>query len=136
MKLLRVGAPGSEIPAVLMGDGLFLDVSVGGDFTEEFFRSGKLAQLPALVDQLLADGAQPQPLSGQRIGAPIGRPHQIVCIGLNYADHAAETGQDIPSEPIIFTKSPNTLVGPNDSIRLPKNSHKTCLLYTSPSPRD
>ena len=96
MKLLRVGAPGSEIPAVLMGDGLFLDVSVGGDFTEEFFRSGKLAQLPALVDQLLADGAQPQPLSGQRIGAPIGRPHQIVCIGLNYADHAAETGQDIP----------------------------------------
>jgi|TARA_B110000879_G_C11175505_1_gene515790 2,4-diketo-3-deoxy-L-fuconate hydrolase len=125
MKLLRVGAPGSEIPAVLMGDGLFLDVSVEGDFTEEFFRSGKLAQLPALVDQLLADGAQPQPLSGQRIGAPIGRPHQIVCIGLNYADHAAETGQDIPSEPIIFTKSPNTLVGPNDSIRLPKNSHKT-----------
>jgi 2-keto-4-pentenoate hydratase/2-oxohepta-3-ene-1,7-dioic acid hydratase in catechol pathway len=100
-------------------------VSVGGDFNEEFFRSGKLSQLPALVDQLLVDGAQPQALSGQRIGAPIGRPHQIVCIGLNYADHAAETGQDIPSEPIIFTKSPNTLVGPNDSIRLPKNSHKT-----------
>ena len=125
MKLLRIGAPGSEIPAVLLDGERFLDVSAGGDFNEEFFGSGKLGKLPALVAQLLAEGARPQPLSGHRIGAPIGRPHQIICIGLNYADHAAETGTEVPSEPVIFTKSPNTLVGPYDSIRLPRKSDKT-----------
>ena len=125
MKLLRVGPPGAEIPAVLIDDERFLDVSSGGDFNEAFFASGKLDQLPALVAQLQADGATPQSLSGHRIGAPICRPHQILCIGLNYADHAAETGAEIPSEPIIFTKSPNTLVGPHDSIRLPRKSAKT-----------
>ena len=77
MKLLRIGAPGSEIPAVLLDGERFLDVSAGGDFNEEFFGSGKLGKLPALVAQLLAEGARPQPLSGHRIGATIGRPHQI-----------------------------------------------------------
>ena len=62
--------------------------------------------------------------AGERIGAPIGRPHQILCIGLNYRDHAAETGQAIPAEPILFTKSPNTLVGPNDDVRLPRGATK------------
>ena len=63
-------------------------------------------------------------LADLRIGAPIARPHQILCIGLNYSDHAAETGQAVPDEPILFTKSPNTLVGPNDSVRIPRGSTK------------
>ena len=62
--------------------------------------------------------------AGERIGAPIARPHQILCIGLNYSDHAAETGQAVPDEPILFTKSPNTLVGPNDDVRIPRGSTK------------
>ena len=60
-----------------------------------------------------------------RIGAPIARPHQIICVGLNYADHAAETGQAIPAEPILFNKAPNTLIGPDDDVRLPRGSVKT-----------
>jgi 2-keto-4-pentenoate hydratase/2-oxohepta-3-ene-1,7-dioic acid hydratase in catechol pathway len=62
--------------------------------------------------------------AGERIGAPIARPHQILCIGLNYRDHAAETGQAVPEEPILFTKSPNTLIGPNDDVRIPRGSTK------------
>lgn len=61
----------------------------------------------------------------QRIGAPIARPHQILCIGLNYSDHAAETGQAVPAEPIVFNKAPNTLIGPNDDIQVPRGSAKT-----------
>jgi 2,4-diketo-3-deoxy-L-fuconate hydrolase len=59
------------------------------------------------------------------LGPPVARPHQSICIGLNYADHAAETGAEIPSEPIIFTKSPNTMIGPNDTVHIPRNSSKT-----------
>jgi len=76
------------------------------------------------VASRLADG-QERSLEGLRIGAPIARPHQIVCIGLNYADHAAESGMPIPDEPIVFNKSPNTLVGPRDEIRIPRGSEKT-----------
>jgi 2-keto-4-pentenoate hydratase/2-oxohepta-3-ene-1,7-dioic acid hydratase in catechol pathway len=61
---------------------------------------------------------------GERIGAPIARPHQILCIGLNYRDHAAETGAQIPTEPVVFTKSPNTLIGPYDDVRIPRGSTK------------
>jgi 2,4-didehydro-3-deoxy-L-rhamnonate hydrolase len=63
--------------------------------------------------------------AGERVGAPIARPHQILCVGLNYADHAAESGQPVPDEPILFTKSPNTLVGPFDDVRIPRGSTKT-----------
>jgi 2-keto-4-pentenoate hydratase/2-oxohepta-3-ene-1,7-dioic acid hydratase in catechol pathway len=65
-----------------------------------------------------------QIFGGERIGAPIARPHQILCIGLNYSDHAAETGRAVPEEPILFTKSPNTLIGPNDDVRIPRGSTK------------
>jgi 2-keto-4-pentenoate hydratase/2-oxohepta-3-ene-1,7-dioic acid hydratase in catechol pathway len=64
-------------------------------------------------------------IAGNRIGAPFARPHQILCIGLNYRDHAAETGQLVPDEPILFTKSPNTLIGPDDDVRIPRGSMKT-----------
>src|SRR6187402_2454948 len=80
--------------------------------------------LRALVEQRTLNGDTSR-FADQRIGAPIARPHQILCIGLNYSDHAAETGQKVPDEPILFTKSPNTLIGPNDDVLIPRGSEKT-----------
>lgn len=94
------------------------------DFDEEFFGSGNLGQLPALIKDRVTQGAVLS-FDDQRIGSPIARPHQILCIGLNYSDHAAETGQAVPDEPIVFNKSPNTMIGPNDDVRVPRNSQKT-----------
>ncbi len=125
MRFIRVGRIGQEMPAVLTGDGTFVDISdltpeIDGSFLERL----DLADLATIVASRQADG-QERPLKGLRIGAPIARPHQIVCIGLNYADHAAESGMPIPEEPIVFNKSPNTLVGPNDAVRIPRGSVKT-----------
>lgn len=120
MKLLRLGQPGAEKPAALVDDDHYVDLSdVVDDFNEAFFASGRIAELGAL-----AAGRTPQPLGDLRIGSPIARPHQILCIGLNYADHAAETGQQVPAEPILFTKSPNTIQGPNDDVLVPRLSQK------------
>ncbi len=120
MKLLRIGEPGRERPAVQVDDRHYLDLRAEvGDFDENFFGSGGMRFLPDLVARL-----EPLPFGAERIGAPIARPHQILCIGLNYSDHAAETGQAVPTEPILFTKSPNTLVGPNDDVRLPRGYSK------------
>ncbi len=80
--------------------------------------------LPEVVAERAGAG-QVQTFGDERIGAPIARPHQILCIGLNYSDHAAETGATVPDEPILFTKSPNTLVGPYDEVRIPRGSTKT-----------
>ena len=123
MRLMRIGAEGSERPVVRLTDETYIDVSdVIGDFNEEFFGRG-MDRLRSLVTERAnsGDGAQ---FDGDRIGAPIARPHQILCIGLNYSDHAAETGQEVPGEPILFTKSPNTLVGPNDEVRIPRGCIK------------
>ena len=125
MRLIRIGQPGSERPAVLISDEEYLPLEGVTDFDEEFFRSGQLHKLPSLVETLIARGAITHPLAGARLGPPVTRPHQIICIGLNYADHAAETGAEIPPEPIIFTKSPNTMIGPNDTVHIPRNSSKT-----------
>ncbi len=95
-----------------------------GDFNEAFFASGGIERARALVAERTAAG-QLTAFAGERIGAPIARPHQIICVGLNYADHAAETGQAIPAEPILFNKAPNTLIGPDDDVRLPRGSVKT-----------
>ncbi|MGJ6980638.1 fumarylacetoacetate hydrolase family protein [Aestuariimicrobium soli] len=123
MKLLRIGPAGQERPAALVGTDHYVDLSdVVTDFNEEFLGSGALAGLADVIAER-ADSAQP--IGDQRVGAPIARPHQILCIGLNYSDHAAETGQQVPDEPILFTKSPNTLIGPNDDVRIPRNSVKT-----------
>ncbi len=130
MRLLRIGAPGAEKPAALVDDDHYLDLSdLVGDFDEAFFGSGGLDRIRPVVtervDAVRAGRLADEPLAGQRIGAPIARPHQIICVGLNYADHAAESGQAVPEEPILFTKSPNTLVGPGDEVRLPRGSSKT-----------
>ena len=125
MKLLRVGPPGSEKPAALIDDTSYVDVSdIVPDYDERFFGGGGIDRLRPVVAARAASGEAVHPLAGQRIGAPIARPQQIWCIGLNYRDHAAETGQAIPDEPILFTKSPNTLIGPDDDVRVPRGSTK------------
>lgn len=121
VKLVRLGDFGQERAGVLLGDDAFVDLAdVVGDFDEAFFGSGRLADLAAIAAE-----RTPEPVAGRRFGAPIARPHQILCIGLNYSDHAAETGQAVPAEPILFTKAPNTLIGPNDDVLVPRNSRKT-----------
>lgn len=125
MKLVRLGAVGAEIPGVLVNEDEFVDLSdIVGDFNESFFASGKLASLSQVVADRVAAG-NVQRVGGRRFGAPFARPHQILCIGLNYSDHAAESGQAVPDEPIMFTKSPNTLIGPNDDVQIPRGSIKT-----------
>ncbi|MCY7399861.1 MAG: fumarylacetoacetate hydrolase family protein [Nocardioides sp.] len=124
MRLVRVGEPGHEVPGVLTQDGIVAVGDVVGDFDEAFFGSGTIADLPAVVAERTAAGAV-EPVAGRRLGAPIARPHQVLCIGLNYSDHAAETGQAVPDEPILFTKSPNTVIGPDDDVVIPRGSRKT-----------
>jgi 2-keto-4-pentenoate hydratase/2-oxohepta-3-ene-1,7-dioic acid hydratase in catechol pathway len=94
------------------------------DFDEGFFGADGVQRIRPVVEERLAAG-QTSALDGKRIGAPIARPHQILCIGLNYSDHAAETGAAVPDEPILFTKSPNTLIGPYDEVWIPRGSRKT-----------
>jgi len=121
---VRIGDRGRERPAVQVGDDAFIDVAdVAGDFDEAFFGAGGPPLLREPVAERIAAG-RIEPLAGRRLGAPIARPHQILCIGLNYSDHAAETGQPVPSEPIVFTKAPNTLVGPDDDVIVPRRSTK------------
>ncbi|TQS26756.1 fumarylacetoacetate hydrolase family protein [Microbispora sp. KK1-11] len=125
MYLMRIGAPGAEKPVVRVDDTRYIDVSdLTADFDEKFFAAGGTALLSGPVAERIAAG-QTGAFAGERIGAPIARPHQILCIGLNYSDHAAETGQAVPDEPILFTKSPNTLIGPDDDVRIPRGSTKT-----------
>lgn len=125
MYLMRIGQPGSEKPIVRLDDETYVDVSdLATDFDEAFFGSGGIERIKPIVQQRAAAG-QVARFAGERIGAPFARPHQILCIGLNYSDHAAETGQTVPDEPILFTKSPNTLIGPNDDVRIPRGSTKT-----------
>jgi 2-keto-4-pentenoate hydratase/2-oxohepta-3-ene-1,7-dioic acid hydratase in catechol pathway len=120
MQLMRIGPAGAERPVVRLDEETYVDLSdVIPDFDESFFGSGGLDRIRPLVSERAAAG-QVSRFAGERIGAPIARPHQIICVGLNYSDHATETGQAVPEEPILFTKSPNTLVGPYDDIRIPR----------------
>ena len=123
MRLLRVGPPGQERPCVLREDGTVVDVSSEvGDYTADFFAHDGLARLRTAVR------SQELPVvdvDAERIGACVARPGKIVCVGLNYRDHAAESGLAAPGEPVIFFKAPNTVVGPNDDVRVPRGSEKT-----------
>src|SRR4051812_6371012 len=123
MQLMRIGPAGAEKPVVRVDDASYVDVSdLVTDFDATYFAGGHDRLRDAVAERVAAgDVAR---FAGERIGAPIARPHQILCIGLNYRDHAAETGQAVPDEPILFTKSPNTLVGPNDPVRQPRGSTK------------
>ena len=123
MKLIRFGEIGREKPGVLLEDGTRLDVSgFGSDYDEEFFATTGLAKLR---NWLARQGASALRVRGSvRLGPPICRPSKIVCIGLNFRDHAEESGMEIPKEPVIFFKATSALVGPNDPVVIPKNATK------------
>jgi len=123
MRLLRTGPAGEERPAVLV-DGNVRDVSSEvDDYDGAFLSSGGLDRLRSVV----AASADSLPAVGQgvRVGPPVRRPGKVVCIGLNYADHAAESGAPLPTEPVVFMKDPATVVGPHDDVRIPRTSTKT-----------
>ncbi|WP_055711206.1 fumarylacetoacetate hydrolase family protein [Streptomyces torulosus] len=123
MKLLRVGAPGEERPAVRTDDGRLLDLSaVTADIDGTFLGSGGIERARAALE---AGGLPEIDPGGLRIGAPVARPGKIVCVGLNYRDHAAETGAAIPERPVVFMKDPGTVVGPHDEVLVPRGSVKT-----------
>lgn len=125
MKLVRIGPVGAEKPGALIAENTYIDLSdVVDDYDESFFGSKGLQRIAPVVAERAADASRRLAIGDQRVGAPIARPHQILCIGLNYSDHAAETGQAVPAEPILFTKSPNTLIGPYDDVRLPRGATK------------
>ena len=124
MKLIRFGAIGYEKPGVQLTDGTKIDVSsFGTDYNEEFFGDGGITKL----SNWLVNNQNRCPKIGSevRLGVPLVRPSKIVCVGLNYAKHAAESGMDIPQEPVLFFKATSALVGPNDNIIIPKGSDKT-----------
>ncbi|HTM26117.1 MAG TPA: fumarylacetoacetate hydrolase family protein [Vicinamibacterales bacterium] len=123
MKLARYGDPGAERPAVLVEDGTRIDASAyARDYDEAFFAGDGLR---GLRDWVARQGASaPRVAADARIGAPLARPSKIVCIGLNFRDHAAETGADIPREPVIFFKSTTALAGPNDPVSIPRGGTK------------
>ncbi len=124
MKLIRFGNPGAEKPGLQLADGRRIDASAfGSDYDEAFFGSDGLNRLAAWASANAE--AAPAVDPGTRLGSCVARPSKIVCIGLNYADHAKESGLDIPKEPIIFFKSTTSLVGPNDDVMIPRGSEKT-----------
>ena len=123
MKLIRFGEPGREKPGLQLEDGTRVDASaIGSDYDEAFFGGNGLARLR---EWSAANAARaPRVAPGTRLGPPVARPSKIVCIGLNYRDHAAETGGQIPKEPVIFFKATSSLVGPDDDMVTPRGAEK------------
>ena len=120
MKLLRVGAPGQEKPAILDADGKARDLSsVIADIAGDALLPESLAKIAAIdLSTLLV-------LDDGRIGPCVGQVGKFICIGLNYSDHAAESGLDVPKEPVIFMKATSAICGPDDTVLIPRNSVKT-----------
>lgn len=123
MKLMRFGAPGKEKPGVCINDRHYDVSGFITDYNEQFFEEGGLDHLASMLKKYGND--LPEVPAGTRIGAPVARPSKIVCIGLNYAKHALETGATPPAEPVIFMKSSTALCGPFDNVIIPKGSVKT-----------
>ena len=124
MKLFRFGNFEQEKPGIILSDGRKVDVSAfGEDFTEAFFGNNGLERLAAWLPEN-ADTCPDAP-DGVRIGSCVARPSKIICIGLNYAKHAAESGAAVPPEPVVFFKSTTALCGPFDHVIIPQNSVKT-----------
>lgn len=121
MKLVRFGDVGFEKPGVLDANDVLRDVSaIFSDYDREFFDNDGLKKLAA-VDLT----AQPIVDSGVRIGQPVAEVGKMICVGLNYADHAAESGMEVPPEPVLFFKATSSIVGPNDTVELPPKSEKS-----------
>lgn len=125
MRLARLGPVGAEIPTVVV-DGIHLDLRPllqGADLDAAFFGGGGLDRV---AEAVAAGTLRELPGAADlRVGAPLARPGKVVCIGLNYRDHAAETGAEIPAEPVVFLKDPGTVVGPFDTVLVPIGSTKT-----------
>ncbi len=124
MRLIRFGMKGREKPGVLVSDGRRLDLSgVFSDWDSAFFAGDGLRQL---ADVMAAKaGSLAEVPESERWAAPVARPGKVICIGLNYSDHAAESGMPVPAEPIVFLKASNTVVGPYDEVLIPRGSEKT-----------
>lgn len=124
MKLIRFGKAGEEKPGVQLSDGTRLDCSAfGEDYTELFFGTDGINRLQSWLDA--NQSSLPVVSADERLGAPLQRPSKIICIGLNYKDHAAESNMALPAEPVVFFKSTTALCGPNDDLVIPRNSTKT-----------
>jgi len=124
MKLIRFGAAGGEKPGIIDNDGKRKDVSAfGEDYNEQFFGNDGPQRLNAWLEN--NSGSLPEVSDDVRLGPPLTRPSKIICIGLNYADHAKESGMELPKEPVVFFKASSALVGPNDDLVLPRGSKKT-----------
>jgi len=124
MKLIRVGLPGHETPGLLLDNGTRMDASaLTPDYTPEFLANDGLGKLA----QWLTENQEkaPQLDGASRLGPPIARPGKIVCIGLNYRDHAKESGMEEPAEPVIFFKATTAICGPNDDLIIPRGGNKT-----------
>lgn len=123
MKLIRFGEPNKEKPGILSGDTRYNLSLFGEDYNETFFATDGLSRLQTFIQS----NQQNLPVVGNdvRLGCPVARPSKIICIGLNYADHARETGASIPTEPIIFFKATTAIIGPFDEVVIPKNSTKS-----------
>jgi ureidoglycolate lyase len=120
MKLLRVGAKGAEKPAILAADGSIRDLTgIVDDIAGDVLTPEGLAKLAAVDVSNL-----PRLSADERVGPCVGRVGKFICIGLNYADHAEESGLPVPAEPIIFMKATSAIIGPNDDVIIPKNSIK------------
>jgi 2,4-didehydro-3-deoxy-L-rhamnonate hydrolase len=124
VKLIRYGAPENEQPGVLLESGKKISVSAfGEDYNEKFFATDGLGRLEKWLEE---NGSScPEIGENERAASCVARPSKIICIGLNYAKHAAESGADIPKEPVVFFKATSALCGPNDNVIIPKNSVKT-----------
>lgn len=123
MKLIRYGEPGQEKPGVIIDDKRYGLTNFAGDYDQAFFGGDGLKRLSSYI-ATNKNELVPIPDS-VRLGPPVANPSKIVCIGLNFEDHARETNAPIPKEPIIFFKSTTALAGPNDTVIIPKNSVKT-----------
>jgi 2-keto-4-pentenoate hydratase/2-oxohepta-3-ene-1,7-dioic acid hydratase in catechol pathway len=123
MKLIRFGEPGKEKPGIILNENRYDVSAFADDYNEDFFASGGLDNLKKIIDE--SKDSFPKVPDAARLGSPVARPSKIICIGLNYADHAKEANMSIPGEPIIFFKSTTALCGPFDDLIIPKNSTKT-----------
>lgn len=121
MKLIRFGEVGQEKPGVMINNEYFDVSDFVNDYNEAFFEQDGIERL----QQYLLNSDLKKIDNSTRLGAPVARPSKLVCVGLNYSDHAKETNTPIPTEPILFFKSTTAIVGPNDDLILPKDSEKT-----------
>lgn len=124
MKLIRIGAIENEKPGVELPNGDWVDITeFGMDYDEDFFGGDGLERLTKWIEENQSN--LPKFSKDSRIAAPMKRPSKIICVGLNYAKHAEESGMELPKEPVLFFKATSAIVGPNDDLIIPKGSTKT-----------